>query len=68
VVVRGPSAKEIRRDSAPCDCARGGWSMTEIEGRPSRGETLGERWVGDREGAVGVVAPLRDGTRDAGCD
>ena len=36
--------------------------------RPMRGETLGERWISDRAGPVGVVAPLRDGARDTGCD
>lgn len=67
VVARGGSAKEIRRDSPPTDKDRVDWFVVEVA-RVTRGEVLGERCVSDRVGAGGVVAPLRDGVRDAGCD
>lgn len=66
---RGRSTKEIRRESAPCDCDRVDWLPVAVEAeRATRGEVFGERCVSDCEGPVGVVAPLRDGARDTGCD
>jgi hypothetical protein len=63
---RGRSTKEIRRESPPTDCDRVDWLAVAVEAE--RVTRSGERFVSDGEGLVGVIAPLRDGARDTGCD